>query len=233
MTENAAGPYPGSATVIIAGERFDLLPHLAACWVSRRTLLVADLHLGKGESLRAVGAPLSLAAAEGVHREKFARLRDAIATARAERVVILGDVVHAGVGLTAALVDAAARELDALRADLGVRFQAVRGNHDRRFGDVASRWGIEDLGSEHIDAGFVLRHDPAEDSRGYVWCGHVHPTVVLRHGADAMKLDCFLLGPRCGILPAFTRFSTGASIRPGPQDRVYAVVGDQVVPIPQ
>ncbi len=48
----------GSMRISFAGERLVLLPDRAIYWEKRATLLVADVHLGKGAAFRAMGVPV-------------------------------------------------------------------------------------------------------------------------------------------------------------------------------
>ena len=70
-----AGTPDGSVEVRTGGEQLWLMPERAAWWPARRTLLVADLHLGKSETIRSFGAPIP----SGVLDESLGRLSRAIA----------------------------------------------------------------------------------------------------------------------------------------------------------
>ncbi|CAN5366364.1 hypothetical protein BH10PSE17_BH10PSE17_35830 [soil metagenome] len=47
-----------TASVEQAGERLELLPERAIWWPGERTLLIADVHFGKGAAFRALGVPV-------------------------------------------------------------------------------------------------------------------------------------------------------------------------------
>lgn len=51
------------SSIRCAGYTFQLLPQRALWWASEKTLLVADVHLGKGATFRALGQPLPRGAA--------------------------------------------------------------------------------------------------------------------------------------------------------------------------
>ncbi|MBZ0171464.1 MAG: DEAD/DEAH box helicase, partial [Phycisphaerales bacterium] len=77
-----------SYAIEFADEQLDLLPERAVWWPARRTLLVADLHLGKPASFRSAGAPVP----EQVTGADLARLSSLIKTQHAQRVIVLGDL---------------------------------------------------------------------------------------------------------------------------------------------
>ncbi|MDX1672145.1 MAG: hypothetical protein R3211_07370 [Balneolaceae bacterium] len=71
-----------------------------------------------------------------------------------------------------------------------------------------------------------------QDLADYLLSGHIHPAVKLRGKArQSMKLPCFYFGKQQGVLPAFGHFTGTHVIKPQPDDRVYAIVNQRVVPI--
>jgi metallophosphoesterase superfamily enzyme len=259
----------GDVMLPIAGRRVTLLPERAALLhadegagaaggatnagggASGGTLLIADVHLGKGETLRAGGAPVGRALLEGLIDEPMLRLRAAAARRRASRVLVLGDLLHAPAGLTDDMLARAAEHFAEL-ARAGVRVALVPGNHDRRVDRVSERWGVEVLGATVMEGPWRFTHEPCDDEAPpaarrsaardpardaerdgwFTWCGHLHPAVTLRRGGDALKLACFAVSPRQGLLPAFSRFTAGVSLPRVAGTRLFAVADEQaVVPV--
>jgi DNA ligase-associated metallophosphoesterase len=204
-----------------------LLPHRAVYWPAARTLLVADLHWGKCETFRAHGAPLP----QGILQADLRRLSAALEATGAERVVVLGDVLHAAAGITEWMVET----VGAWRAErASLALVAVPGNHDRRIWVVADAWGLQVTGPQVREGPFVFQHDPLdpvgpEHAGCYTWAGHVHPAVNLRGRSDHLRLPCFWLRDRMGVLPAFSLFTGGAAIDVGDGDEVYAIGDGRVV----
>ena len=216
-------PPEGSATVEIAGETLWLLPERAAYWPARRTLLVADLHLGKPAAFRAAALPVP----EATMDADLERLSATIEQTKAERLVILGDLVHARSGQTPRTVETVAAWR---RRHRDLAMVLVLGNHDQRCGPTPLEWRMEIIDELRVEPPFVWRHRPDEHEAGYVVAGHVHPVAQLTGpGRQKLRLRCFAVGERRAILPAFGGFTGGAVGAPTPTDRVFVVADDQIV----
>ena len=213
----------GDAMAIVAGETLTLLRERAVHWPARRTLFVADIHLGKAAAFRAHGIPVP----HGTTDETLARLTRAIARTGAERVVLLGDLLHAREGRAPATLARMAAWRSAHRS---LELLLVRGNHDRGAGDPPGTLGIPCVDAPHAEPPFVFAHHPLAAPEGYVLAGHVHPGARLR-GAAGMRerLPCFWLGRHGAVLPAFGEFTGLADIEVAPGDRVFVVAGDDVI----
>jgi DNA ligase-associated metallophosphoesterase len=207
----------------VAGERLELLAERAAYWPAKKTLFVADFHLGKAASFRAAGIPLP----SGTTGENVERLGRAIDRSGAGRVVFLGDFLHSAEGRAARTLERFAKwreERSALALTL------VRGNHDRKAGDPPPQWGIECVEAGASLGPFVLNHEPGASPAGYALAGHIHPAVRLRGAGDeSLRLPCFWFAKRHGVLPAFGAFTGSALVRPRPGDRVYVVADEEVL----
>ena len=217
-------------SVLLAGERVELFADRALYWPRARTLFVADVHLGKAAAFRAGGVPVPRGTTAG-DLERLARL---VAATRAQRLVVLGDFLHAAPGRTVALERAFAawRERHAALA-----ITLVRGNHDAKAGDPPAHWRIEVVAEPHPAVPFLLCHEPPADAGGrlfgYALAGHVHPGVhIAGAGLQSERLPCFVLGQSRAILPAFGRF-TGLATQPWPRsDRVIAIAGERLFALP-
>lgn len=74
--------------------------------------------------------------------------------------------------------------------------------------------------------------EPWRFSEGYTLAAPVRPAIGLRGRAgQSVRLPCFCFGPRAGILPAFSRAGDAAEIHPAAEDRVYAIAGEDVLPV--
>lgn len=189
------------AVVEVGGERIKLLPERAVWWPAERTLIVADLHLGKEHTYASVGIGIPGTVLE----ETLDRLGWCVSQGRARRVIIAGDMLHARAGLTSTMVERVA----AWRAGLGAtEFVVVPGNHDQGIGEVAERWKMRVEEGEFRETPFRFVHEPDGGDEGvYTWAGHLHPAARLSAGRDSVRLACFCVGEREAVLPAFTLFS--------------------------
>jgi DNA ligase-associated metallophosphoesterase len=216
---------PGSIETTFANESLCLLPDRAIYWPARKTLLLADVHLGKSAAFRSMGVPVP----EGGTSKDLARVTKLLELTRAERIVILGDLLHAKSGRQPEVLDAIAKWRQ-LHAD--IRMLLIRGNHDRASGQIPLEWNIEEVSEPFHDEGFVLTHDQPCDPDLPTFAGHVHPTVHLPDfDGSIVTAPCFVLDERCAILPAFGTFTGGHKIDPQPGRRLFLIAPGRVVPL--
>lgn len=209
------------ATLELAGEQVALLAERALWWPARRTLVVADVHLGKGATFRAAGIPIP----RGSTADDLARLDRALARTDATSLIILGDLFHARVG----------REAPGTLAQVGgwrtrwpeLDVLLVRGNHDVGAGDPPTELGVRCVDEPWDVPPFRLQHHPTPAGSAYVLAGHVHPAVRL--GGLRERLPAFVFGARVGLLPAFGSFTGGGGVEREPDDRIYVIADDEVL----
>lgn len=216
---------PEIARIEIAGESIELLPDRAAWWPGRRTLIVADLHLGKERAFGAVG----IAIPGGGLDETLTRLAKCVETLHAERIIITGDLLHAKPGTTPTIIERVA----AWRRECPVEIWLVPGNHDRESERVAEPWRLRLCPDEVTEGPFRFVHKPdAGRPDTFTWCGHLHPVVRLEAGIDVLRLPCFHIAERLGILPAFSLFTGGSRTEISPGHAVWAIGPGRVFKTP-
>lgn len=208
-----------------AGEALELLAERAVHWSRRRTLLLADPHFGKAASFCQAGLPVPT----GGTAVDLERLSTALRRTAAERLVVLGDLLHA----PAAQAQATQQALFAWRKHhRQLEVVLVVGNHDRRAGLPAECLGISTATEPLVDSPLALCHEPGEHGQMHVLAGHVHPGVVLHEAAGgSLRAACFWFGPRLGLLPAFGSFTGCRRVRPRRGDRVFIVGPGAVVEV--
>ena len=211
----------------VGGASVTLLPSGGAWVPEESAVLVADLHLGKGAAFRAAGHPVPA----GTSRETLERLSAVLEAAPSPRFLwILGDLFHAGAGVTPGLAGSWARWRS---RHPGLTVGLVAGNHDRGLEEVARSWRMEVPEEAVRVGGFLLAHHPPETPEEPTVAGHLHPVVRLRNGRRwRMRSPCFWLRREVLILPALGALVDGAGIRMGAGDRVFVPAGDQVLEIP-
>jgi DNA ligase-associated metallophosphoesterase len=189
-------------------------------------LWVADLHLGKAATYRALGQPVPA----GTTRENLARLSALARHYRPAQLVFLGDFLHAAQARTPSLL----AELAHWRQEhAGLECLLVRGNHDSRAGDPPLSLGIETVDEPWPMGPFAACHHPQVDAARYVLAGHLHPALTLcGPGRDHLRLPCFSFDERCAVLPAFGEFTGGWQVERQPGRTLYAVGGQAVWRVP-
>lgn len=192
-------------------------------WQERDTLIVADVHFGKAATFRAGG--ISLPA--GTTQNNLNRLTNMLDITKADRLLILGDLLHAKRGRAAEMIEQVIH-WRGQRPQLDI--QLVLGNHDTRAGQPPAAWEISSF-DELIEPPFVWRHHPGSSNDGYVVGGHIHPAVTLRGPGETLTLPCYYFGSHGAIWPAFGDFTGFARIRPQRNEPVFVIADDEVIQV--
>lgn len=183
-------------------------------------MILADLHWGKSEVFQKQGIPVP----SNVLDSDLALLSDLVELAGAERIIVLGDLLHSPKVLTDELIDSIA----AWRRRCPLPMISIRGNHDPKTGPLPESWGIEWAEGQFTDGPFCFRHEPEAVENFFTWCGHIHPVIHLGHARDRMRLPCFWIGKELGVLPSFGFFTGGFPIDPAPSDSIYVVAEQEI-----
>jgi DNA ligase-associated metallophosphoesterase len=210
----------------LANETLSLSPERAIYWRRRRTALIADPHFGKAAAFRSAGVPIP----HGTTGSNLDRLRRLLVATGAERLVVLGDFLHARAGRAQKTLTA----ICAWRQEFAqLDIVLVRGNHDAGAGDPPPDWNIRCEDAPLLEPPFCLAHEPCEHPDGYVLAGHLHPAYWLSEGCGpSLRLPCFWFGERTGVLPAFGSFTGGRGVRTNVGDRLYLVGPERVHALP-
>lgn len=215
----------GAIVAQVGGETVEFLADRALWWAREATLFVADVHLGKAATLRAGG----IAVPRGATAADLARLATLVDRLAAQRLIVLGDLLHARAGRVAAL-DATFTHWRGERHRLDVVL--VRGNHNTAAGDPPLDWRIDVRDAPFPLGPFMLQHEPDAPRTGHALCGHLHPGVRIRGGGDAARLPCFVVGPRRTVLPAFGRLTGLALVPPRTDETRIAIAGTMLHILP-
>jgi DNA ligase-associated metallophosphoesterase len=213
------------ATASVAGEQLRLLGERAVFWERTRTLFAADPHFGKAAAFRAAGVLVP----RGTTGETLSRLDAALDRTGAERIVFLGDFLHAREGRATETLAA----INDWRARWSrVAMLLVRGNHDKRAGDPPPELDMRCEPAPVVEPPFVFAHHPVRSDAGYVLSGHVHPGARLSGpGRQHSRLPCFWFGAEVAVLPAVGEFTGLADITVVPGDRVWVVADGEVIAV--
>jgi hypothetical protein len=188
------------ATLELAGERL-VLDGRGALYLPRHaTLVVADLHLEKGQAFAAAGRMLP----PYDTRATLVRLTALLNDHRPERVVSLGDGFHRRHGW-----DRLGREdraqLEAIAAVCTWIWLA--GNHDP---DAPAGHGEAAAGALTLGE-VTLRHLPTARGVGEI-AGHLHPKAALRVRGRRVARPCFASDGTRLVMPALGAFAGGLDV---------------------
>lgn len=205
-----------------AGQTLHLSGDKAIYWPAEQALLVADLHIGKAASYRALHQPVP----QGTTSATLARLDRLLQRYACSTLIVLGDFLHA----RSARARATLAALGAWRErHPALRIVLVRGNHDRHAGDPPAGLGIEVVEEPWLVGPFALCHEPEAHPTHSVLAGHVHPAFVLRgRGRQRLRLACFVIGTQVSLLPAFGEFTGGWNVEPQAGTRLFLTGDGQV-----
>lgn len=204
---------------------FAVLADRAAYWPAQKALLLADVHLGKDQVFRRSG----VAVPAGVLAADLARIDALIEQTQAERLIVLGDWVHAP-----PRTDDDWPEQIALwrRSHAQLSIDLVLGNHDRALDPWLAQWDIRPHRPWLDLDGLKLVHDWTDAPGQPGISGHLHPGVIIKNRRQRLRLPAFLLGDDHLVLPAFGRFTGLMTETDFPARRRIAIAGAQLIELP-
>lgn len=203
----------------LAGERVGLLPQKALWWPAQKTLVIADVHWGKGGHFRKHGIALPMRTGQA----NETRLAALVADFGAARLVIAGDLFHSADNAEVENFTHWRRSHASLHIDF------VMGNHDILPRERYAGWNLMLHEQTLSIAPFLIAHDCVE-SDAFVIHGHIHPGVrVGGRGRAGVAVSCFAADKRRMILPAFGAFTGNYYLRPEDFGRMYAVGEEEVI----
>lgn len=189
-------------------------------WEEQQSLIISDLHFGKTGHFRKSG----IAVPQSVYKEDMQRLVNQLQFYKPQQLIIVGDLFHS----------TANKELDFFkkwRNDFGqIHIHLVKGNHDI----LKKEWYADaniTVTENHLHiANFCFVHDishacPPSVHIHYYFSGHIHPCVLLKGLAkQTLSLPCYYFSEKFAVLPAFSKFTGGASIERKTSDKVFAII---------
>ena len=215
----------GSVSIEWQGQSLNLLPDRAVYWSKEKTLFIADTHFGKAATFRKVGIPVS----EHTSAEDCLRLSKLVEGTGAEKLIILGDFLHARAGRAQPVRNQLFDWRDQHRE---LSIVLIRGNHDQQSGDPWSELDIECMADPTEAQSWDLRHLPIDSPTRPYMAGHLHPGYRLRGtGRDTLRSPCWVVGEKRFILPAFGGFTGLKNVILEPCEKLFLTNGKEIIPI--
>lgn len=216
---------PNARAFNLQHQRLWLLPQKAIYWQKQKTLLIADLHIGKAGHFRKNG----IAVPRQVAKSNLDQLDAILDLTNPDHLIILGDLFHSDVNKEWQQFIQWRKSYTQLEVSL------VVGNHDILDAQKYHS-GIINVFKQLSVAPFLFVHDinaltdQKDYNKKYILSGHIHPAAQLKGAArQAMKLPCFYFSSEYGILPAFGGFTGTHVIQPKEHDQVFIIVNSQII----
>ncbi len=202
-----------SQPIMLGGAAFVAHMSGALFHVAESTLVVADLHLGKGDASARRGTFLP----PYDTRETLARLAKAMDYFEPARVVCLGDSFH-DCEAERTLDPGDRRALAILQEDRD--WVWISGNHDPSLSAAAGGSVRAELGI----AGVTLRHEPTAGAAVREIAGHLHPVAKVWLQGHILRRPCFVANRQRLIMPAFGALTGGLNVL---DEAIRPLLGDQ------
>ena len=210
---------------IIHEQHFWLSAQRSIYWEEQKTMIVSDTHFGKTGHFRKSG----IAVPQQVYKEDLQRFFNLATDLKPERILVVGDFFHSTDNEEHNLFLRWKNDFNSLQITL------IKGNHDILGNTWYENAGIQLIEDFYEIGQFRFQHDPAENDflvkeNTFVFSGHVHPGIQMRGiGKQSLRLPCFYFTQNQCILPAFSKFSGLAIVKPKKQDQVYAIANDNII----
>jgi DNA ligase-associated metallophosphoesterase len=205
--------------ITLLNEELTLLPYKAIYIERYKTLIAADIHLGKVGHFRDAG----IAIPGGLAEADLMTLTKILKSLEITDILVLGDMFHAGVNYDVRLFD------DWRNRHHDIDISLIKGNHDIFSDEIYKHFDVFVHKKYFLWKRFLLTHKPLPDEVilngcDYIFSGHVHPGVKLSgKGKQSISLPCFHFTEKQCILPAFGEFTGKYLISPCRKDRVYVI----------
>ncbi len=200
---------------------FLLLPEKAIWWADQKTIIIADLHLGKTSHFRKQGLPIPQKSSE----RDYLVLERLLQNFKPEKILILGDLFHSEYN----------NEWDIFGQFIKkypfTTFELVIGNHDILSADRYFSIGLLNHGEELQYQNLVFSHKPIDKIQENFlnFSGHIHPGVRVEGlGRQSITMPCFYLDGRNFILPAFGNLTGLHILAKTKTSKIFAVSGSKI-----
>lgn len=210
-------------TINCREEELILSKERAIFWISKKMLIISDLHLGKSATFRKAG--IQVPATVGDNDLK--RLSLLIAEFSPETLLITGDMFHHQLNSDTDSFHFWRKTYPALKVIL------IKGNHDRLKESDYEGLDIQIQPKELLCFPFRFIHNqPQHTDEYYNITGHIHPGVTIYgKSKQRLRLPCFYFGMAYAIMPAFSQFTGMSKVQYKEGDQFYAITPSQVIAV--
>ncbi|MDR7127911.1 DNA ligase-associated metallophosphoesterase [Algoriphagus sp. 4150] len=192
---------------------------------THKTLVIADLHLGKASHFRKEGIMIPIPKIS----PDLQSLEMLVDFLQPDTVVFLGDLFHSSLNMEwLALKEFLLRYPD-------TRFVLTKGNHDILPSSVMEDTAIEVVEEYEIGTRLLFTHTPLSfiQEEKLNISGHIHPGVMIKtKGRQSYRLPCFYYHDQCLLLPAYGKLTGLQILKKTSGAKVYAVLSDEVIELP-
>ena len=170
-----------------------------------KTLLVADLHLGKGASLNFDG---NLVPTYDI-KETIDKLMYALARFHPSKIIALGDSFHD----KNSIINLDNESLNLIR-NITDNYEVfwIYGNHDKNI-KCKNKIGGNFFHTYSEDNFSFIHEKKNKPNKHFEFSGHFHPKTILKINNSKFSYKCFVLGKKFCILPSFGLFTGGIDIK--------------------
>ena len=205
-----------------------LSPDRSIFWEDENSLIVSDLHFGKTGHFRKSG----IAVPQSVYKEDLQRLVTQIQYFQPKQLIIVGDLFHS-------LENKECELFKRWRDNFpGLGIHLVKGNHDILEDSWYQQADVTVSKEKMVTGVFHFIHDITQldqhipDSSPYFFSGHIHPGLRINgNGKQSLCFPCFYFDKHYAVLPAFSRFTGLAMIKPKSDGKVFAIVENKIIQI--
>lgn len=201
-----------------------LLPEKGVFFPEKRTLIIADVHLGKTEHFRKAGIFIPSNAGT---LEDYERLTHLINKYQPVRIIFLGDLFHSTINSSWQYFLHFAQQYTTIQLIL------IKGNHDVLPSKLYSDANLIVHPTHLEENGFIFSHGPLTNvpPDKINVAGHIHPgTTLIGLAKQKLTLPCFHYEHPLLLLPAFGSL-TGVYRIPKNRAKQFVVASQKIVEV--
>ena len=208
--------------ITVRNQTCHLLGEKALFWEEEKTLILADIHIGKGTVFRKAGIHIP----KGIMDDDLLKISRLIQTYDVKKCIIVGDLIHAKSGLSEDVKLTFSNWLKSMNIEVHL----VLGNHDGYLiNNLPQDWSLHTHLKGLLIEPFYFSHFPMTHEKWFVFAGHLHPKIELSNKYDSVVLRCFQVFENLMILPAFGFFVGGTMVKNSKDCKIYAIADDTVL----